>query len=268
VNYIQLGYSDLILPALLVVMNGVLSIALQLKLERQLAVASVRMVIQLVLVGYVLTFLFAAVSLLWTGLAALIMVLFASREIVARQKRRLLGLWTYGLGAGCTLLAGGTVTMFSLLTQLRPDPWYHPRYALPLLGMILGNTMTGVSLGLDLLVSGVARERAAVDSCLALGGTRYQALLPMIRDALRGGFMPTINGMAAIGLVSLPGMMTGQILAGVEPVDAVKYQLLIMFLIAGGTGLGTLAAVIGGGWLLTDHRHRLRLDRIAPEESS
>ena len=267
-NYIQLGYSDLILPALLVVMNGVLSIALQLKLERQLAVASVRMVIQLVLVGYVLTFLFAAVSLLWTALAALIMVLFASREIVARQKRRLLGLWTYGLGAGCTLLAGGTVTMFSLLTQLRPDPWYHPRYALPLLGMILGNTMTGVSLGLDLLVSGVARERAAVDSCLALGGTRYQALLPMIRDALRGGFMPTINGMAAIGLVSLPGMMTGQILAGVEPVDAVKYQLLIMFLIAGGTGLGTLAAVIGGGWLLTDHRHRLRLDRIAPEESS
>ena len=267
-NYIQLGYSDLILPALLVIMNGVLSIALQLKLERQLAVASARMVIQLVLVGYVLTFLFAAVSPLWTALAAFIMVLFASREIVARQKRRLLGLWTYGLGAGCTLLAGGTVTMFSLLTQLRPDPWYHPRYALPLLGMILGNTMTGVSLGLDLLVSGVARERAAVDSCLALGGTRYQALLPMIRDALRGGFMPTINGMAAIGLVSLPGMMTGQILAGVEPVDAVKYQLLIMFLIAGGTGLGTLAAVIGGGWLLTDHRHRLRLDRIAPEDSS
>jgi putative ABC transport system permease protein len=75
--------------------------------------------------------------------------------------------------------------------------------------------------------------------------------------------MPTINSMAAIGLVSLPGMMTGQILAGVQPVDAVKYQLLIMFLTAGGTGLGTLAAVMGGGRLLTDHRHRLRLDRIA-----
>jgi Uncharacterised protein family (UPF0014) len=89
-----------------------------------------------------------------------------------------------------------------------------------------------------------------------LGGTRYQALLPVLRDALRSGFMPTINGMAAIGLVSLPGMMTGQILAGVEPIDAVKYQLLIMFLIAGGTGLGTVVAVMGGGRLLTDHRHR------------
>jgi putative ABC transport system permease protein len=247
------------------VMDGALSLALRLKLERQLAIATVRMVVQLVLVGYVLTFLFAAVSPFWTALAAFIMVIFASREIVVRQKRRLLGFWTYGLGAGCTLLAAGTVTMFSLLTQLHPEPWFHPRYALPLLGMILGNTMTGISLGLDVLTNGLVRERAAVEACLALGGTRYQALLPVLRDALRSGFMPTINGMAAIGLVSLPGMMTGQILAGVEPIDAVKYQLLIMFLIAGGTGLGTLAAVMGGGRLLTDHRHRLRLDRIAAD---
>jgi putative ABC transport system permease protein len=264
-TYIQLAYGDLALPALLVVMNGILSMILRLKLERHLAVATARMVVQLVLVGYVLTFLFAVVSPFWTALAAFIMVLFASREVVVRQKRRLQGLLTYGLGAGCTLLAAGTVTVFSLLTELRPEPWYHPRYALPLLGMILGNTMTGISLGLDVLTSGVTRERAAVEASLALGGTRYQALLPVIRDALRSGFMPTINGMAAIGLVSLPGMMTGQILAGVQPVDAVKYQLLIMFLIAGGTGLGTLAAVLGGARLLTDHRHRLRLDRIATE---
>jgi putative ABC transport system permease protein len=266
-TYIQLAYSDLALPALLVVMNGILSVVLHLKLERHLAVATVRMVIQLVLVGYVLTFLFAVVSPVWTALAAFIMVLFASREIVVRQKRRLQGLWTYGLGAACTLLAAGTVTVFSLLTQLRPEPWYHPRYALPLLGMILGNTMTGIGLGLDVLTNGVTRERVAIEACLALGGTRHEALLPVIRDALRSGFMPTINGMAAIGLVSLPGMMTGQILAGVEPADAVKYQLLIMFLIAGGTGLGTLAAVIGGARLLTDHRHRLRLDRIDTERT-
>jgi putative ABC transport system permease protein len=263
VTYIQLTYGDLILPALLVVMDGALSLVLRLRLERQLAVATVRMVVQLVLVGYVLTFLFAAVSLLWTAVAALIMILFASREIVARQKRRLPGIWSYGLGSGCTLLAAGIVTVLALLTELRPDPWYHPRYALPLLGMILGNTMTGISLGLDVLTNGLMRERAAVEACLALGGTRYQALLPVVRDAMRSGLMPTINAMAAIGLVSLPGMMTGQILAGVQPIDAVKYQLLIMFLIAGGTGLGTLAAVLGGARLLTDHRHRLRLDRIS-----
>jgi putative ABC transport system permease protein len=261
-TYISLTYGDLLLPSILVLMNGALSVALHLRLERHLAIATARMLVQLILVGYVLTFLFATVSPLWTALAALAMILFASREIVARQKRRLKGLWTYGLGAGCTLLAAGTVTVFALLTQLHPEPWYHPRYALPLLGMILGNTMTGISLGLDVLTNRVRQERAGVEACLALGGTRYQALLPITRDALRSGFMPTINGMAAIGLVSLPGMMTGQILAGVEPIDAVKYQLLIMFLIAGGTGLGTLAAVIGGAYRLTDHRHRLRLDRL------
>jgi len=265
VTYIQLSYGDLILPALLVVMNGALSIALHLRLERHLAIAAVRMLVQLVLVGYVLTFLFATVSPLWTALAAIAMVLFAAREVIARQKRQLRGWWAYGLGASCTLLAAGTVTVFALLTQLRPEPWYHPRYALPILGMILGNTMTGISLGLDVLTNGLVRERASVEACLALGANRYVALLPVMRDALRSGFMPTINGMAAIGLFSLPGMMTGQILSGVEPIDAVKYQLLIMFLIAGGTGLGTLAAVIGGGYRLTDSRHRLRLDRLTSE---
>jgi uncharacterized protein (TIGR00245 family) len=105
----------------------------------------------------------------------------------------------------------------------------------------------------------------AVEARLALGAHRYTALLPVVRDALRSGFMPTINAMAAMGLVALPGMMTGQILAGADPVDAVKYQLLIMFLISGGTGLGTLAAVLAGAYLLTDDRHRLRLDRLSPE---
>jgi len=264
-TYIRLDYSDLMLPALLVVMVGICSVALQLKLERQLAIATVRMVAQLALVGYVLTFLFAAVSPLWTAVAAVLMVLFAAQEIGGRQKRRLRGGWSYALGAACTLMASATVTTFALLTQLRPEPWYNPRYALPLLGMILGNTMTGISLGLDVLTNGLVRERAAVEARLALGQSRYYALLPVTRDALRSGLMPTINAMAAMGLVSLPGMMTGQILAGVEPGDAVKYQLLVMFLITGGTGLGTLVAVVGGIYRLTDHRHRLRLDRLGPE---
>ena len=112
------------------------------------------------------------------------------------------------------------------------------------------------------------RERAAVAARLALGDDRYHALLPVTREALRRAFMPTLNAMAATGLVSLPGMMTGQILAGVEPIDAIKYQLLVMSLIAGGTGLGTLGAVIGGCYRLTDHRHRLRLDRIASDTNS
>ncbi len=263
-SYIRLDYPDLLIAALLVVLNGALSIALRLGLARQLAVAALRMVVQLMLVGLVLTTLFALVSPLWTGLAALAMVLFAGREILARQDRPLAGIWAYGLGTGCMLLAASVVTVFALTTQVRPDPWYHPRYALPLLGMILGNTMTGISLGLNTLTTGLVRDRAAVEARLALGAARHEALLPVTRAALRNALMPIINGMAAAGLVSLPGMMTGQILAGVEPAEAVKYQLLIMFLISGGTGLGAVAAVIAGGYRLTDERHRLRLDRLAP----
>jgi putative ABC transport system permease protein len=95
-----------------------------------------------------------------------------------------------------------------------------------------------------------------------LGATRWEAASPVTRDALRSALMPTINSMAATGLVSLPGMMTGQILGGMPPVEAVKYQILVMFLIAGGTGFGAVAAVLGGVYRLTDGRHRLRLDRL------
>ena len=95
-----------------------------------------------------------------------------------------------------------------------------------------------------------------------LGATRWDAAAPVTREALRSALMPTINSMSATGLVSLPGMMTGQILGGVPPTEAVKYQILVMFLIAGGTALGAVAAVLGGVFRLTDGRHRLRLDRI------
>jgi putative ABC transport system permease protein len=262
VSYIVLDDLDLALAALLVVLNGGLSLALQLGLARQLAIATLRMIVQLLLVGLVLEVLFSLVSPLWTGLAALAMLLFAGREIMARQERRLTGFWAYGLGTSCMLVAATLVTIFALVVQVNPDPWYHPRYALPLLGMVLGNTMTGISLGLHTLTTGLTRDRAAVEARLALGATRYEAVLPVSRAAMRTALMPIINSMAATGLVALPGMMTGQILAGADPVEAVKYQILVMFLIAGGTGLGAMSAVMAAGHRLTDARHRLRLDRL------
>jgi putative ABC transport system permease protein len=162
-------------------------------------------------------------------------------------------------------LAGGLVIVFALTQQIGADPWWSPRFALPLFGMILGNTMTGVSLGLDTLSTGLWRESAAVEARLLLGATRWEAVRPFARRAMRSGMTPIINAMAATGVISLPGMMTGQILSGVDPAEAVKYQLLIIFLIAGATGLGVVMAIAGGIWRLTDERHRLRLDRLAGE---
>jgi len=263
-GYIPLDYGDVVAAATLLVFNAVLSYLLALGLERQLVIAALRMTVQLLLVGLVLKALFDLNSPWLTGLVALLMGLFAGREIMARQERRLAGWWAYGLGASTMMLAAAVVTVLALSTQIRPDPWYAPRYAIPLFGMILGNAMTGISLGLNGLTTVAARERLAIEAQLMLGATRWEAMRPVSRQALRSGFMPIINAMAATGLVALPGMMTGQILAGVDPTQAVKYQLLIMFLIAGATGTGVLLAVLGGVWRLTDERHRLRLDRLAP----
>jgi putative ABC transport system permease protein len=264
-GYIVLSYWDVALAAAFLIVNAGLSLWLQLGLARQMLVAGLRMVVQLLAVGLVLKAVFAAGSALVTFGLALVMVIFAGREIWARQERPMRGPWGPGLGAGAMTLAAGVVIIFALTQQIGADPWWTPRFALPLFGMILGNTMTGVSLGLDTLSTSLWRESPAVEARLLLGATRWQATRPFARRAMRSGMTPIINAMAATGVISLPGMMTGQILSGVDPAEAVKYQLLIIFLIAGATGLGVVLSIAGGIWRLTDERHRLRLDRLAGE---
>jgi putative ABC transport system permease protein len=133
--------------------------------------------------------------------------------------------------------------------------------------MLLGNTMNGISLGVGRLTEAAWQQRAVIEQRLLLGQNRLEAIVDLRRDSVRTGMIPIINSMAAAGLVSLPGMMTGQILAGAPPVEAVKYQILIMFLIAGGTGLGVMAALYLTARRLFDDRHRLRLDRLAARHS-
>jgi putative ABC transport system permease protein len=268
VSYVELDHLDLALASLLLLVNVLLSRLLDLGISRSLVVAAVRMTVQLLLIGLVLKSVFAIASPWLTGGLALLMVAFAGYEILARQQRRLAGAWAYGLGTSSMMLAAMTVTVLALTTSIRPDPWFDPRYAIPLLGMILGNTLTGISLAVNELTTGAERDRARVEARLALGGTRVDALRPIVKRALRTGFTPIVNSMAATGVVSLPGMMTGQILAGVDPTQAVRYQLLVMFLIGGATGFGVLMAVLATAWRLSDDRHRLRLDRLQPAQGT
>lgn len=263
-SYIELGNLDLAVGAVLLLLNAGLSLAMQLGLAKQVIVAAARMTVQLFLVGLVLKAVFALGSPWITASAALVMSVFAAHEVRARQERRLRGVWGHALGGGSVMLASLLVTVFALTVQIRPEPWYAPRFALPLLGMVLGNVMTGVSLALNDIGLTAARERNAIEAQLALGATRWQALRPTARRALRAGFIPIINAMAATGVVALPGMMTGQILAGVDPTHAVRYQLLVMFMIAGATGSGVFISVFASLARLTDERHRLRLDRLTP----
>ena len=259
---ITLSVFDLALAAVLILALAVLSLRLQLGIERRLLVSAMRTTMQLLLIGLVLKLLFDNAHFLWVAIMAAIMLTAAGHEVMARQKRRFAGGWGFGLGTLSMFVSSFTVTVLALVLVIGSTPWYAPQYAIPLLGMVLGNTMNGIALGLDRLTQEASTRRAVLETRLALGQDWNEAIADSRREAIRVGMIPIINAMAAAGIVSLPGMMTGQILAGTPPVDAVKYQILVMFLIAGGTGFGTVVAVSLGARRLFDERQRLRLDRL------
>lgn len=259
---ISLSPLDLSLGAALVGALAILSHRMHLKMEGQLVIAAVRMTIQLLLIGLVLNALFSHVHLGWITLMACVMLLAAGREVMGRQKRRFAGAWGFGLGTLSMFVSSFAVTVIALTVIIGPQPWYEPQYAIPLLGMLLGNTMNGIAIGMDRLTASAWDQRTLIEGRLMLGHTWQQAIESLRSDSIRSGLIPIVNSMMAAGLVSLPGMMTGQILGGNPPMEAVKYQILIMFLIAGGTGLGTMTAVWMGSRRLFDERQRLRLDRL------
>ncbi len=265
---ISLGPSDLSIAALLILLLAFVSYRLRLGLERKILWAALRTTLQLLLIGLVLRFLFGNVNIWFMIGLSLIMLLIAGREVWARQRLRVRGFYGYGVGVGSLFISSFSVTYLALVTIIQVDPWYTPQYAIPLLGMLLGNTMTGVSLASDTFTGNLYEQRGVIEQRLCLGETWQDASREIRSNCMRVGMVPIINSMAAAGVVSLPGMMTGQILGGTPPIEAVKYQILIMFLISAGTGFG----VIGAIWMMSRHlfdkRHRLCLEKLERTSSS
>ncbi len=259
---IRLSAGDLSVAALLVLALAALSWRLHLGVERRLLIAATRSVIQLLLLGLVLKTLFQQSNPLYIGLLTLFMLGMAGYEVMARQKRRFRGPWGMGIGTLSMFVSSFSITFLALQLVIQVDPWYTPQYLIPLLGMMLGNTMSGMAIGLDNLTQNAWRQRGAIEARLLLGWDWDRAIRELRQNALRSGLIPIINAMAAAGVVSLPGMMTGQILAGSPPLEAAKYQIMIPLLIAVGTGLGAIVAIWIGSRRLFDERQRLRLDRL------
>ena len=264
-NVTVLSSGDLIFAAGLVILLAMLSFRLKLGLGRQMVYAGIRMTVQLLLIGLVLQALFANSRLWLVILISLVMLTAAGREVRSRLKRKIRGFFGFGVGVGSMFISSFSVTLLALLVILQQEPWYEPRYAIPFLGMLLGNTMTGVALATDRMTSLFYEQQEIIEQRLMLGETWRQAIADLRMDCMRTGMIPMINSMAAAGLVSLPGMMTGQILGGTPPVEAVKYQLLIMFLIAAGTGFGVICSIMMIERHLFDGRHRLCLDKLSKE---
>ena len=260
--YHALSFGEVFLAASLIVVNGLISVLLRLDLGQRLLIASVRAVTQLLLIGLVLKWVFEDAGWPVIVLLMAMMTLIAGVSAVRRVERRYPGIWISSIIAVTT--SSWIVTGVALTAVISPDVWSQNKaqYAIPLLGMILGNTLTGISLGLGRLSEQLVANRGQVELLLTLGATRWEAAQISVQQAVRTGMIPILNSMMVMGLVSLPGMMTGQLLAGVAPLDAVKYQIVIVFLIAAGTALGTILAVVLSYRRLFNGRHQFLYESI------
>jgi putative ABC transport system permease protein len=263
---LHLTATDLVMASVLVLLLAGVSLWMQLGLAQQLVVAAIRTTVQLLLIGFVLKALFSFSHWYWVALLATAMLMIAGREVIARQKHRLMGWWGFGVGTASMFLSTFLITLLVLVLIIGNEPWYKPQYAIPLLGMMLGNTMTGIALGMNTLTQTTLQQRAILESRLMLGHSWRRAMEPILKEATRTGMIPIINAMAAAGVVSLPGMMTGQILAGNPPLIAVQYQILIMFMVTAGTGFGTVLSVRLTARRLFDERERLRVERLSSQK--
>ncbi len=261
-GYVKLTYLQVALAALLIIINGAISVALRLRMERTLLIAAVRTVVQLLLVGLVLEWVFRwerwyvvmGMACLMTGVAGI--------TAVNRNQRRYDGIWLNTIIS--IWVSAWMVTAFALFVVMQGiDKWYQPQYAIPLLGMVLGNTLNGISVGLNTFTESLVTRRDQVESMLALGATRWEAALAPVQHAIRTGMIPIINSMMVVGIVSLPGMMTGQLVSGMEPIQTVKYQIVIMFLIASATALGTVGVVTLSFLKLFNDDHQFLSERIS-----
>lgn len=208
------------------------------QLTRDIGIGILRMTLQLALVGIYLKTLFELNHPWLNGLWILLMLIVADLTILRRAglKRRYFILSSFTAIATSILLSTG----YLVFLVIQPELFYDARYLVPLAGMILGNCMQGNVIALERFFSAVRKNQNEYVTFLMLGANRWEALRPYFRDAVKAAVNPTIANMATMGLVSLPGMMTGQILGGSDPWLAVKYQIAIMICIFASTTLATV----------------------------
>jgi putative ABC transport system permease protein len=238
---IELSWWQLALALLLVVVVAAISLRERLGVERDLLIGAVRTIVQLYLVGLILAAVFSAARWYWVVLILVVMATVATHAAVSRLAKPIPGV--YWIAATALMLSTAATLAYVIGMVIEPHPWWEPQYLIPIAGMILGNSMTSAALAGDRLQADLFSRRDEVEARLALGFSGPDAVQPLVRAALRAAMIPTVNGMMTVGLVQLPGMMTGQILAGASPLTAIRYQIVVVFMMAVATALGSLLFV-------------------------
>ncbi|MBW4519622.1 MAG: iron export ABC transporter permease subunit FetB [Scytolyngbya sp. HA4215-MV1] len=240
---IQLTIGDLVWAGGMMVIAMGLSLWQKLGLTSSLALATLRTVVQLLVVGSLLTAVFAQKNPWVVLLVLLVMLTIAA--IVARNRIGEKGASVLPLVWGAIFFSTALTLLYTNLLVIRPQTWYEPQYLIPLAGIVLGNAMNGAAISGERLASTIHASQLEIETHLSLGATPQQAIVQYRKDAIKAGLIPTINAMMVVGLVTLPGIITGQLLSGISPLNAAAYQILVMFMLAFATLVTTLLVTTG-----------------------
>jgi putative ABC transport system permease protein len=169
---------------------------------------------------------------------------------------------------GCLGVAAFTYLAYALAAAVRPSPWWNPQYSIPTLGLMLGNAVTGVAVGLGTLLDELGRGSGGdgVELMLCLGASRWEASRGAVGRAAKLAMTPILNQLSVVGLVWIPGMMTGQMIAGADPAQAARYQMVVMFIVSATTVSAAAAVVCLAAATLVDAQARLRRDRLSERQ--
>jgi putative ABC transport system permease protein len=228
--------SSLLISSSLVLVSLLFSYSQKLKLEKEILISIIRAVVQLVIVGYLLNYIFGLKSPIFTTLLLLFMSFNAAYNAAKRGK----GIKN-GLSISFISIAVGTIATLAILV-ISGAIKYEPYQIIPVSGMIISNAMVALGLCYRQLSSDFKNKREEVETKLSLGADILPSSIEIIRYSIKTGMLPTIDSAKTLGIVSLPGMMTGLILAGTSPVEAIKYQIMVTFMLLSTTSIASFIA--------------------------
>lgn len=254
---IDIGFMELCFGLFFILLAGIASFAHALKLEKDLFIGTVRTFAQLFLLGYILKIIFDIDQMPVVLLVFLFMIFFAAWTIYGRIREKEIPFFLPTFFSMTISFFFVTVMVTAVIVGVKP--WWKAQYFIPIGGMVIGNSMNAISISLERLLGDLRSKRKEIEMKLCHGADYKEASQDLVTSAMRAGMIPSINSMMAVGMVFIPGMMTGQILAGANPVEAIKYQIVVMVMIVGATTMGTLSVVLIVRKLCFSKGHQLLL---------
>ncbi|MDY6820303.1 MAG: iron export ABC transporter permease subunit FetB [Deferribacterota bacterium] len=233
---------------------------LKLSIFKDLLIAVCRMTVQLIIAGFILLYIFDINSFWLVILVFTFMSCFATHTILRRAHMRIP---KYFFKIFIPVFLNGLfMSFFFLYIIVHPEPWYDARYFIPITGMALGNSMNACALAIDRFLDSIKNNLKEIETILVLGGTQYESIKKFYSNSIKSACIPIITNMSGIGLVFLPGLLTGQILSGVNPLIAIKYQIAIMIIIVSSITFTSIFTLFVTFKSIFDTRDRLKYELI------